>query len=132
LVTLAIALPLYFALLLHVGFRTQPWYYVALMAVAVGCAEAMLESPATGFRLARLGGVAAIALLLAPGVYEYLGLRQTNMDQVVAALGSPSPADLVVVTPWYYGVSFNRYYRGPAPWSTLPPLEDKSLHRPDL
>ena len=132
LVTLSIALPLYFTLLLRVGFRTQPWYYVALMALAVCCAESMLEAPSTGFRLARLCGVGALVGLAAPGVHEYLGSRQTNMDWVVASLGSPSREDLVVVTPWYYGVSFNRYYHGAAPWATLPPLEDKSLHRPDL
>jgi hypothetical protein len=54
------------------------------------------------------------------------------MDWVVAALGSASDGDLVVVTPWYYGVSFNRYYHGAAAWTMLPPLEDRSLHRPDL
>ena len=29
-------------------------------------------------------------------------------------------ADLVVVDPWYYGVSFSRYYTGTARWLTLP------------
>jgi len=132
LLTMLIALPLHFAMLLRVGFRTQPWYYIALMGVTVSCAESILETPSAGLRLARLCGVGALMGLVSPGIYEYLGLRQTNMDWVARALGSPSKEDLVVVTPWYYGVSFNRYYHGAAPWTTIPPLEDKSLHRPDL
>jgi hypothetical protein len=132
LLTLLVAVPLYFAMLLRVGFRTQPWYYLTLMAVTISCVDAILDVRWAGLRLARLCAAGALVGLVSPGVHEYLGLRQTNMDWVVAALGAPSEGDLVVVTPWYYGVSFNRYYRGAAPWTMLPPLEDRSLHRPDL
>jgi hypothetical protein len=132
LLTLVVALPLYLAMLLQVGFRTQPWYYLTLMGVTVSGIESILDVRTAGLRLLRLCGAGALIGLVAPGVHEYLGLRQTNVDWVVRALGSPSAEDLVVVVPWYYGVSFNRYYRGAAPWTMLPPLEDRSLHRPDL
>jgi hypothetical protein len=132
LLTLLVAVPLFFAMLLGVGFRTQPWYYLALMGVAVSCLESTLDPREPGLRMLRLCGVGVVIGLLAPGTYEYLGLRQTNVDWVARALGTPAADDLVVVTPWYYGVSFNRYYQGAAPWTMLPPLEDKTLHRPDL
>jgi hypothetical protein len=43
-----------------------------------------------------------------------------------------SPQDYVVVTPWYLGISFDRYYQGAAAWDTLPPVADHSTHRFDL
>jgi hypothetical protein len=42
-----------------------------------------------------------------------------------------APNDLVVVYPWHLGASFHRYYRGAAPWQTLPPLSDTSVQRYD-
>jgi hypothetical protein len=43
-----------------------------------------------------------------------------------------SPNDYVIVHPWYCGVTFKRYYKAAAPWTTLPPLEDYTEHRVDL
>jgi len=40
--------------------------------------------------------------------------------------------DLIIVTPWYLGISFERYYRGHAPWVTIPPIEFHTFHRFDL
>jgi hypothetical protein len=35
---------------------------------------------------------------------------------------------LVVVAPWYCGISFQRSYHGPAPWITLPEVPDHRFH----
>src|SRR5258708_6576313 len=43
-----------------------------------------------------------------------------------------APGDLVLVYPWYFGTSFNRYYTGSATWLTLPDLSDHRFHRFDL
>jgi hypothetical protein len=43
-----------------------------------------------------------------------------------------APNDYVIVYPFYCGTTFNRYYKGAAPWTTLPPLEDYTLQRWDL
>lgn len=40
--------------------------------------------------------------------------------------------DLIVVTKFYYGVSFARYYKGSAAWMTLPEIADHSVHRYDM
>ena len=37
-----------------------------------------------------------------------------------------------MVAPWYFGVTFERYYKGTAPWMTLPPINDHGIHRYDL
>ncbi len=59
--------------------------------------------------------------------------RQTNVDLVAAHLFSEvAPNDYVIVYPFYCGVTFARYYKAPASWTTLPPLEDYTLQRWDL
>src|SRR5207244_2663148 len=40
--------------------------------------------------------------------------------------------DLVVVVPWPFGISFQRYYHGAAPWTTIPNISDHRVHRYDL
>jgi hypothetical protein len=39
---------------------------------------------------------------------------------------------LIIVHPWTFGISFDRQYSGPAPWTTVPPLADHRFHRYDL
>jgi hypothetical protein len=60
-------------------------------------------------------------------------MRQTNIDLIAAQLEKRTTAgDVIVVAPWYFGVSFDRYYKGPAVWMTLPQLEVHKMHRYDL
>ena len=37
-----------------------------------------------------------------------------------------------MVVPWQFGIPFQRYYRGPAPWITIPNIGDHQVHRYDL
>ena len=62
-----------------------------------------------------------------------LNWRFTNVDLVAQRLLSEAgPDDFIIVSPWYCGITFDRYYKGPASWNTLPPLKDHSTHRFDL
>jgi len=55
------------------------------------------------------------------------------MDLIAAALRERAgPDDLIILHPWYYGISFERYYQGKTPWTTLPDLADHRFHRYDL
>jgi hypothetical protein len=68
-----------------------------------------------------------------PATYAWATGRQTNIDLVSARVGPlAGTRDLVVVYPWYLGISFRRYYQGAAPWTTLPEISDLSFHRYDL
>ena len=74
--------------------------------------------------------------------------RQTNVDVVASKLTAGASAhDLIVVIPWYFGTSFDRYYHGRADWQSVPPLahyrfdfvrnmvgaaQDKQTIEPDL
>lgn len=59
--------------------------------------------------------------------------RQTNIDLVAHKIEQEAgPNDLVIVNPWSVGISFNRYYHGPARWLTVPNISDHRIHRYDL
>src|ERR1700724_1060855 len=117
------------------AYTPRAWYDLPLLAL-VACALEPLVAALCRTPLARLARVAlAVALAAAMLPYELprLRLRMTNADLVARRLASmAAPDDLVVVSPWYYGVSFDRYYRGPASWTTLPDLAEHDVHRYDL
>jgi hypothetical protein len=112
---------------------TQPWYYVPLMAFSVVCLDTIFLA---AWRWAQTAAVILATLTIfttflfgLPGVK----CRQTNLDLIAASLSSEvAPNDYVIVHQWHLGVTFQRYYKSEAPWTTLPPLEDHALHRVDL
>lgn len=115
------------------GLPTQPWYWLLILAFFAVCIEAAL-----GRRLMRLGGwgvaaCAGVAMLSAVTTMTQINCRMTKMDEVARHLNQhAAPEDLIVVYPWYNGVSFHRYYQGRAAWTTLPELSDHQVHRYDL
>jgi len=59
--------------------------------------------------------------------------RQTNVDVAARTVAAQAtPGDLIIVTPWQFGIPFQRYYRGTAPWMTIPSIADHRVHRYDL
>jgi hypothetical protein len=112
---------------------TQYWHYLSLIAVVaialdVGIALLMRRIPRGEW--ARVGILTAAALLVAPGVVEAVPLRMTNLDLVAQTIKEQGRADdLVVVFPWYCGITFQRYYRGQAEWITLPDFGEHRFHR---
>lgn len=39
------------------------------------------------------------------------------------------PGDLVLIIPFYHGISFHRYFKEPIAWSTLPPLGELRFYQ---
>jgi hypothetical protein len=117
------------------GYTPRAWYDLPLLAL-VACAleqlvAALCRTPPA--RLARVALAIALAAAMLPYELPRLRLRMTNADLVARRLASvAAPDDLVLVSPWYDGVSFDRYYRGPAAWMTLPDLPEHGIHRYDL
>ena len=115
------------------GLLTQPWYYVPLMVFSVVCLDSIVLA---AWRWARPAAMLlAVVSISTAFVFELPSVicRQTNVDFIAATLSSEvAPNDYVIVHPWHCGVTFQRYYKGAAPWTTLPPLEDHALHRIDL
>jgi hypothetical protein len=125
---------------------TELWYYIPAMGFAVVCCDVIFSGD--GFRsccdvilpgthqAARIG-VLVVAVVVAALAFRisqsYLKWRQTNGDLVAAQVSKAAgPNDLIIVQPWHNGITFGHYYRGTAPWTTLPPLADYRFHRYDL
>jgi hypothetical protein len=124
-----------FLFLAALRYDPRPWYYLPLLALLGSACDLLLPDFAvsTGRRL----GLAAVALLLGAALclpaWRAAAVRQTNVDFVAQAVArAVQPGDLVLVNPWYDGISFARYYRGRAPWLTLPEITDHRFHRYDL
>jgi len=126
----------YVAYVGYISVRTQTWYYLPLLSVVafacdVGCA--LLAR-----RFSRGEAVrAVVALACASGlVFTVAGevrVRMTNVDTIAATIARDArPGDLVIVFPWYCGISFARYYRGAAPWITLPDFPSHAYHEHTL
>ncbi|PYM63732.1 MAG: hypothetical protein DME11_16060 [Candidatus Rokuibacteriota bacterium] len=123
---------------LHLGFLKlagrvpQAWQFVPLIVVVALAIDVVLGGTRS-LRWARVGTAVLATALAFPASLDRVGARQTNVDLIAQYVHTAAqPGDLILVNPWYVGITFNRYYRGPVRWMTLPPMEDLTVHRYDL
>jgi len=123
------------AFLAVLRYDPRPWYYLPLLALLASASDLLLAGLATsnGGRWARVVGALALGALLFPPARGLAAVRQTNADLVAQTVArAAAPEDLVLVNPWYDGISFARYYHGRTRWLTLPEITDHRFHRYDL
>jgi hypothetical protein len=117
------------------SYPTRPWYYLAMMSAVCGAVDLMsgIVSPMRWIRIARLIFVTATLLVAPFVVWNAVTERQTNIDIVASTIQNESSShDLVVINPWNFAISFQRYYHGRAPCVTVPEIADLKIHRYDL
>lgn len=135
-VALLLGLIVYILFLRFLSYLTQPWYYLLLMAFLAVLFEAaiqLLVQSRVGWRILRLVSVAFILLLTAANAWRATKIRMTNVDLISAKLESVAKRnDLIVLHPWWPGMTFSRYFKGSTPWVTLPEIADHSFARYDL
>lgn len=116
-------------------FAFQKWHFVPLLVVVAVSAEPLAEqviSKTLTKGLYLLLIITSVIIAVNPAARN-LTMRMTSIDLIASVVEREAhPYDLIVVTPWYIGISFDRYYRGSAPWMTFPSLVDTSIHRYDL
>jgi len=133
----AVAVPI--ALLAYVGsgwrvskLPTQAWHYlplVALIGLGLDVGVYALARQVAGGRTVRAAAAGVVALLVARDVMAAVSVRMTNIDLSARMIGETArPQDIVVVYPWFCGETFQRYYRGAAPWITIPDVPDHLYH----
>jgi len=114
------------------GYAPRAWYFLPLLALAGIALDVRLAGSPLG-RTVRLGAALLVALVLAMPAWSLAKIRMTNVDLVAERIAAQAaPEDLVVVAPWYYGISYQRYGRGTTPMMTVPDLADHGIHRYDL
>jgi hypothetical protein len=132
---LLLIVPAYFIFLKKLSYVTQPWYYFVLMAIVAVSADTILGilskvRAINNCRLISAGLLLVSALFVCSSV---ISMRLTNIDLLSGSLNKDAVnQDLILVYPWYQGITFNRYYRGKAPWMTIPEIKDHTVHRYDL
>ena len=136
LLTILVAITIgYYVFLKIMKFPTETWYYLVWMGVIAVAIDALIaRAMREGWgRAIRLGAAVIGVGVLLPGVWQGAAVRMTNLDFVAQRLKDEvAKEDLVLVHPWFCGVTFKRYYTGNAEWATLPPLSDYRLQRLDL
>lgn len=132
-VTLLTAVAAFAGFLWFAALTTEPWYFIPLLALAAVCFEIGLPLSGRHARAAVFGfAVTTVigAIIFARGDLNW---RFTNIDLIAQRLARDAgPDDYAIVTPWYCGITFDRYFKGTTPWTTLPPLKDHTIHRYDL
>lgn len=134
-VALLVGAVAYYLFLLRLRYVTEPWYYLAFMAFSAAAADASFSVMVDRVprRVVRLTFVVALLVITLRPLLRDTRIRMTNIDLLAAELSKRADKeDFILVCLWHDGVSFNRYYTGPARWGTLPPIDDHRFHRPDL
>jgi len=121
-----------FVFLKMLSYTPQVWYFLPFICLLAGGIDLAYPTFAS-IRVVRL----VLCVVAVTGTWwsnwPVLIERQSNVDLIANWLGSRAQTgDLIVVNPWFFGVSFNRYYHGAAPWVTVPILSDRRIHRYDL
>jgi hypothetical protein len=136
LLTILVALSIaYYLFLTALKFPTEVWYYLVWMAVAAVAIDALIARLARDDwpRILRIVAVVILSAILVSPLSQRARVRMTNLDLAAQRLNQESAkGDLILVHPWFCGVTFHRYYKGEAEWLTLPPLADHRLQRLDL
>ena len=124
-----------FVLYRQLRYPTQAWYYLGLIAMTSVVAEAGVRAvaPARVVRPVLMVSAAVLCVASAAGAWRWMQQRQTNLDVIASRLEAEAGAsDLVLVSPWFFGVTLSRYYHGPATVMTIPPVADRTISRYDL
>jgi hypothetical protein len=134
LTTLAIATLGTLTFVWHLGVPTTR-YFLPLLAVSGLCVHLFAGKLHHHIRMraANLVFAVMVAMGVYPSSYSWLNLRSTNCDLAAAAAAKyGEQSDLIVVTRFSFGVSFDRYYHGVTPWKSVPDVADHTQHRWDL
>ena len=131
-VTLVVGFLGYIAFLEISRLPTNAWHYTPLLIFSAVCLDALIARAGRWARLAVIALAMATVICAWPLGGPVIKQRQSNLDMIAARLEAEAgPDDYIIMHPWYYCISFSRYYHGAAAWTTLPPLEDYTIHRYD-
>lgn len=116
-------------------FPLQDRYYLPLLAITALSITSIARSfrQSTAVRVLILLASIALTAGYFPHAAKQTKLRLTNCDLAATAVTeSEKPDDLVVLSRFGFGITFQRYYHGTLPWHCVPDISDRSLFRWDL
>src|ERR1700737_441230 len=135
LTVIAISIPCYCAFMWIVHKPPLQRYYLVFFCSLASAANVIVAilCRLDWVRVARVVIVFALTVTLPFAVWPAMIVRETNIDILARRLEKEAdPNDVILVNTWSRGISFNRYYHGPARWLTVPEMQDHRIHRYDL
>ena len=124
-VTVSVAVAGIVCFLAILSYGLSPWYLAAIVTLVAVGANHLLTGLRPGWVVRAAVPVVAL-LVLAADYHDTIRLmeeRQTNVDLAAGVVNAQAQAgDLILLTPYYYGQPFARYYHGSTAWTTAPPL----------
>jgi len=110
----------------------RPWYYLPIICISASCIDILIGA-IPRLSIPRITLVILLTFACAKDSWHNVKIRQTNVDLIAAQLEKVvSKEDLILIYPWYVGITFGHYFKGKTPWSSVPPMEDLDLTRYDL
>lgn len=124
-----------FVFLWVLKFPLQDRYYLPLLAV-IALSVTISTVALRRFVAVRLFSL-VVSIILAAALFrhavDYTKMRLTNCDVAAAAVSTiAEPDDVIVLTRFGFGITFQRYYRGSVAWHGIPDISDYRLFRWDL
>lgn len=117
-------------------YYVQPWYFLIPMTLIGVCLDGIIISITMGSRKYRIIQLAIVCLVVGlsfKAVWFDAGLRKTNIDLAANLIQKyASKRDIILISSWYYSLTFSRYYHGDVDWTIIPPIDFTGLHRYDL
>jgi hypothetical protein len=117
------------------GLHPNTWHYIALMGILAMAVDIGIEQASNTVRK-KVGRLAVACVLVGvnlPVTWQIVPARLTNLDLIASAIEEQaSEGDLIVLNPYWLGITFQHYYKGKAKWMTIPPVEDLEINRFDL
>ena len=117
------------------GLHPNTWHYITLMGILAVSIDIGVEQASSTVRrrAGRLVVASALAAVNLPITWQIVPARLTNLDVIASTVAEQaSDEDLIVLNPYWYGITFQQYYQGRAKWMTIPPMEDLEINRFDL
>ncbi len=110
------------------------WYFLPMLALSAIAIDRILDSDSAspaGIILRLILSVACVLSSVGPA-FTKVQVRASNLDVIASVLEkNAAKDDLIVIYPFVDAITFSRYFHGPAPFETIPKIEDLSLHRWD-
>ncbi|MGB5216994.1 MAG: hypothetical protein WBN66_01725 [Smithella sp.] len=136
LITMLLSIIAYVSFLIILSYPMQNWYFLPLMAVIIVIIEKGIDNLCQGSsigRIIRIVFVIGVSLFIFTDSWTAAHTRRTNIDLLAAKIQTIADKnDLIVIRPFYYGITFNRYYSGNTLWITIPEVYDLRTPRQDI
>lgn len=124
----------YWAFLNALGYAMHPWYFLSLLALVAACVDGLLGSAqAPVLRIFVCLAAIYYCGTTAEADWYDAGLRKTNIDLICDRLSQiENPGDFIVISPFFYGITFQRYHKGPAKFVAVPGIDFLAYCKLDL